>query len=418
MAELNVAIIGFFEVIAVVIFRNIIYQKKIYENYKVMVPIGIIVTTINKVMLDNTPNIAVAMLIMFIAIGHCFSEKIRFSIGIIETITGFLFMILGETIALGINVAIWGEIKVEYSWILYFTWIFMILFMLKIPKKYYIDFNNTVNRNKTFILLIINMLPIMYISKVLFDSGVLTGYLGFQVLFLLYLIFILTISTYNSVINEVKERDRLRAENSFKPILEDYINKLRLSEHEYKNHLNAIYGMIVVGDQNQIKDRVEEYIKEIKKSDSLNELLYVDNTILKATLYSKLSEAEKNNIKVEYDIKSNLKDIKINSIDLVTLISNLLNNALEAAKESKNPWIKVEIFEENINGKIIHNIVVENSVNDISNVNLGLMMSNGYTTKGGSRGFGLSNINNIIKSKSGDLLIEPKEKSISILIKI
>ena len=203
-------------------------------------------------------------------------------------------------------------------------------------------------------------------------------------------------------------------ENNFRPILEDYIHKLRANEHEYKNHLNAIYSIIQVSDEKEIKSNINKYIGNIKENNHLNNLLYVDNTILKAILYSKMSLAEEKGIDIKYDITSNLEDIDLDDMDLVVVLSNLLNNAIEGVEGTENPWINVVISELNNKDKKEYIIRVSNSVNDINQIDLSSITNKGTTTKGENRGYGLYNVKKLIKKVNGNILIEMEKDSIII----
>ena len=407
------------EMLAIVIFRNIIFRKKITDSFDVMVPISIVMYFLNKYVLTEIPSMAFIVVIITITTALAIRNKIKMWIVITEVVLGFLIMGVCENIALMLSISIEQYVSIDSVYLniicILICFLLGIIVMKNIPDRYYIDLNRSIYKNNTFILLVINLLLVMIIGKLLFDNEALVGINGLQILVGFVLLFLLTFLTYLSVINEIKERDRLVTENSFKPILEDYVKQLRANEHEYKNHLNAIYAMIMVEDGDDIKEKVEEYIGSIKQSDNLNKILYVDNVILKAVLYSKLKEAEDKGIKCDYNILSSLDNIKINSTELVVVISNLLNNALEAAQNSKKPWVRINIFEEN--NKETHVVQVENSVENINNIDISSIMNKGYTTKGEGRGFGLDNINKIMKRVNGQILIEPKEESLSIELK-
>lgn len=418
LGGIALAIMACLEGLIIIVFRNLIFQNKIYKSFNVVIPVSILMFVLSETITYTIPSIAIFILILLLTLALRFNEKIGFYRAIVEVIIGFLVMIIGECVALGIAMSIWGDFTFKFIIVVYSMWSILIAILLKFPKKYLTDFDNALKRNKTIILLIIDILPVAFVCKVLFDNHMLVGNIGLQIILLICVFFVLTLSVYRGVILEVKEQDKLRVENSFRPILDDYMNKLRASEHEYKNHLNAIYGMIMIEEENQIKEKVQKYISSIKKSENLNKLLHVDNTILRAVLYSKLSESEQEGIRTECDINSNLKKCSIDNTDLVILISNILNNAFEACKESADPWVKIVINESSKDKRTKYNICVENSVEDINKIDISAMMKKGYSTKGIERGFGLENVNKIVKSINGKILIEPKESSIAIQLEI
>ena len=195
----------------------------------------------------------------------------------------------------------------------------------------------------------------------------------------------------------------------------DFIDKT-LGEEEFKERISSAIDYTLEQAGTTIAQDAFTFESAMARVQvPFNKILYVDNVVLKAVLYSKLKEAEDKGIKCDYNILSSLDNIKINSTELVVVISNLLNNALEAAQNSKKPWVRINIFEEN--NKKTHVVQVENSVENINNIDISSIMNKGYTTKGEGRGFGLDNINKIMKRVNGQILIEPKEESLSIELK-
>lgn len=67
------------------------------------------------------------------------------------------------------------------------------------------------------------------------------------------------------------------------------------------------------------------------------------NAIVDAIVSTKAAVCESKNIIFSYHIES-LKDIHIDAVDLSSLLSNLLDNAVEAAQKTPNGYIELEIF--------------------------------------------------------------------------
>lgn len=408
----------FYETMFIVLVRNIIFQKKIFEDFDIMLPVSFLVYILNKYVLYKIPMASFIVVVSIIVITLAMRNRGKAWTCITEVIVGVLAMGICEIIALGVTLVIKDSIEVKLIslniFFIFVNYIIAIIILSMIPKRYYDDVVRSINKNNIFILLIVNLLLVMLICKLLFDNQALVGITGVQILLVVIILFLSTVCTYSAVITEKKEKDRLETENSFKPILEDYLNQLRASEHEYKNHLNAIYSMILVESDDDIKEKVQGYIGGIKKGDNLNKILYVDNVTLKAVLYSKLREAEDKGIRCDYNILSSLNDSPLNNTELVVVISNLLNNALEAAQDSEETWVKIDIQEKVRNDKKYYVVEVENSVDYINEVNISSIMNKGYTTKGEGRGFGLYNINKVMKRVNGTIIIEPRGGSICI----
>lgn len=192
-------------------------------------------------------------------------------------------------------------------------------------------------------------------------------------------------------INENNEYHKLNDEydSLFKYIqtFEDWIEKEQLNRHEYKNQLAAIRYMT---KEKKVKDKIDSIILDNINitNDTVNQLKPIPNGGLKGLLYYKISIAESHKLNIELDISiknsklvENLTEEKLKV--LCRLIGIYLDNAIEAAKETRKKIISIEIYE--VDGNI--NIVITNTFNykkDIDRRN-----EKGFTTKGKGHGNGL-----------------------------
>lgn len=119
--------------------------------------------------------------------------------------------------------------------------------------------------------------------------------------------------------------------------------------------------------------------------------------IADAVISSKAALCESKGIKFTYCIEP-LNEIKIESVDLSSLLSNLLDNAIEAAQQTQNCYIKLDIFKY----KAYYGICVENSFPGKNSI-----VHNGsqlLSTKSNSaiHGYGMQIIEDIAKKYNGD----------------
>ena len=75
-------------------------------------------------------------------------------------------------------------------------------------------------------------------------------------------------------------------------------------------------------------------------------LLNIENTIIKAVLYNKAQRAEKLGVKYTYNVLSDFKDIKLDNSELTVILSNLLNNAIEATSSIDKKEVEINISED------------------------------------------------------------------------
>lgn len=407
-----------FEVLFTIIFRNILFDDKPKKYMETIIPLSIILIFVNKYILRYIPNIAIVVITSIIIIVIWILSKVELSYVVLQIIGASIIMFLGEVINLSFITLLGRIANIESKIItlvaLLLIWILTAYLLAKVKKNKNLEIIYKIQNNKLALNILFNIMLVALLFKILNDNFELTGEVAVEIAFYIILFIILNFNLFISTAKELNEKHKLQMENNFRPILEEYIHKLRANEHEYKNHLNAIYSIIQVSDEKEIKSNINKYIGNIKENSHLDNLLYVDNTILKAILYSKMSLAEEKGIDIKYDITSNLEEIGLDDMDLVVLLSNLLNNAIEGAEDTEDPWINVVISEINNKDKKEYIIRVSNSVNDINKIDLSNITNKGTTTKGENRGYGLYNVKKLIKKVNGNILIEMEKDSIII----
>lgn len=111
-------------------------------------------------------------------------------------------------------------------------------------------------------------------------------------------------------------------------IMEKVQNQRKLS-HEYKNQIACIQSLCESGEYEKLK----EYLRQIS-GEVLHDLDYIDtnHVFVNAVLNAKYQEAQKRHILMVCKI-NDLSGLVMNSSDLVVLLSNLLNNAIEACEK-------------------------------------------------------------------------------------
>lgn len=141
-------------------------------------------------------------------------------------------------------------------------------------------------------------------------------------------------------INDIVDREtqmyedkifRLQVKNQaemYRSISENF-DKQKRKTHEYKNQIACIEALV----KKKQFVKVEEYVKGIySKLDKEMDAIDTNNIIVNAILNTKYQEAEENGIIFVLRI-NDLSELRIKDEDIVTILSNLINNAIEACKE-------------------------------------------------------------------------------------
>lgn len=110
--------------------------------------------------------------------------------------------------------------------------------------------------------------------------------------------------------------------------------EMRMLRHDMKNHITVMNGLYRSGKT----DELGEYLNGL--SDSFADSLAVNDTgseIADAIISEKRAVAETSGTKLACD--GSLKGLAINAVILCTVLSNLLDNAIEAAEQTDNERI-------------------------------------------------------------------------------
>jgi sensor histidine kinase YesM len=225
-------------------------------------------------------------------------------------------------------------------------------------------------------------------------------------------IFITNIFQSISKNNELKSELQLyeqqaKIQYEYYTSLESKYKNSRKIIHDMKNHLQTIENLY----QLQENEKAQRYTEDMYKMfDKFVHKYYTSNKVLNIIINDKMQRAE--SFEVELNCKVGDVDLEfIKDIDLTTIFSNLLDNAIEGAKaavEEKNTLLKVDRF----NDFIVINIT--NSINKPPvKGDYGLK-----STKKNHKGLGLQNVRMAVEKYEGSMRIDYDEKNFKVNIVI
>ena len=173
-------------------------------------------------------------------------------------------------------------------------------------------------------------------------------------------------------------------------------NQIRNMWHDINNHISVVKGMIALNDE-----EAERYIGELEqKMREYASHTAFGNSVLDTVIYSKTAKAKELGIEISSSLDMD-KNIKIDPIDLCTIFSNALDNAIEACMEIKEGkkfiYIKAVQREGILYIKIINSSLHRAKIGD------------GFPTTKKQKelhGIGLKSIQNAVDSYAGNLRAE------------
>jgi Signal transduction histidine kinase regulating citrate/malate metabolism len=209
-------------------------------------------------------------------------------------------------------------------------------------------------------------------------------------------------------IRELKIREnkisQIQAQNQidlYYSISENF-EKQRKKTHEYKNEITCINSLVREKQYNHLEHYMMEINKTLRKElDSID----TNNVIVNAIINVKYQEAQEKGIVFVFKI-NDLSDIILSDMDVVVILSNLLNNAIEACEHcSDHKLIKTKFVKEE-NGKII--ISVKNTYQQEPIVVKGILHSSKKEDID-EHGIGVKNIIDTLEKYNGSYIIQKED---------
>lgn len=185
------------------------------------------------------------------------------------------------------------------------------------------------------------------------------------------------------------------------------VRKLR---HDMKNHLNII-GMLIAEEKTP---EAMQYLEELNQEFAVTVKAFCPNDIVNAVLSSKEQTAAEAAIACEFQIDF-AEAPKMEDIDLCSLLSNTLDNAIEACKkmpETSERFLNVKARCQN--GFFSYK-VVNAKTNEVVEENGNFITSKKET---GLHGIGLKNVKQIVEKYGGYIEVTHDELSFTVIVMI
>ena len=177
--------------------------------------------------------------------------------------------------------------------------------------------------------------------------------------------------------------------------LSDEREKQKARSHDYMNHLNV---MLMLAREGKVDEQIHYIEEQLGKEVQSVDIIDTGNTLINAVLNIKYLEAKEKGIIIPF-IADNLKGIKISDSDLVTILTNILDNAIEAVQQCDEKRIVFKIIKDS-----------DTLIIDSSNTYAGKIPDDEAfrTTKSDKKnhGFGLANIKNTVEANNGNCFID------------
>ncbi len=186
------------------------------------------------------------------------------------------------------------------------------------------------------------------------------------------------------------------------------VQSMRANNHDFTNKLHVLLGLIQMGANKE----AAEYITNITsiQQEMISCIMHnFEDPSLAALLIGKYSRAAELNVEFKLEAGSHFtrSHINIASGDLVTLVGNLLENAMDAMDSSETSIRKLDVGIFTKPGALL--IRVDDTGKGIDSSIRNNVFENGVTSKGENHGTGLFLVKQIVDRYNGTIEFESEE---------
>ncbi|MEK5230290.1 GHKL domain-containing protein [Lysinibacillus sp. FSL K6-0232] len=219
--------------------------------------------------------------------------------------------------------------------------------------------------------------------------------LFFFAIYLVLFIIIVSFFVYIAIKNiHIKQKEmELEEFKSYVASLEEINDDMRKFKHDYMNILTSMRHFIDSKNYSELETYFYRHILQTEKNEQAHETAFsmlngLHIASLKGLLTTKLIQAQTFHVPMHVEIVEDIDSIGLDEIQLNCMCGILLDNALEASKNSIEPWIRLAFIRmDNALLIVCMNTFLPNPSNELK---VHEVFKEGFSTKGTGRGLGLS----------------------------
>lgn len=271
-------------------------------------------------------------------------------------------------------------------------------------------------------------------TPIMNDKGEIISYLGIDIstdtldgiketvinsnIFLLVLsgLFVIIVIISFLLLQKWYQKEVGTTESTYQKEIKTLIASVSSLRHDYINHIQVLHGFLHIGEVNQATKYVDSLSKDIQTIESIK--LNLDHPGLAILLQTKKLTCQNQLIDMQITVDDNPFD-NIKTIDLINILSNLIDNAIEATMELPEELRKITVSCKA--DELYYTFSITNAGRKLPDINQ--IFKQGYSTKkvekGRVRGQGLFIVKETINKYNGTITLDKiNEKETIAIVKI
>lgn len=177
------------------------------------------------------------------------------------------------------------------------------------------------------------------------------------------------------------------------------VDGVRTLKHDYNNIIQALNGYVTTKQYDKLAEHINKVLEEcniVNNYSTIDQEIFNDPAIY-GVVGAKVFLAMEKDIKVEFEITSNIKEICFPMPELSRILGILLDNAIEATIKVPNKYIKIEFkFDKR---KYSDTIRIINTYDTNIDINLKDIFKKGVSSKEVKSGIGLWEVKKLISKQ-------------------
>lgn len=399
VGSMLVAISGFYAV------RNLLDSKEKILKTSNIIPLTLIMIPICFLYEEKYS----LLLVMFLYLAEILSFKRIFKLNIETSIlASSIFMLLTafiDIIGTSIELSIFTYEEIRLSPIIAIANNILVaslsifLTNIKAFKELFQKFSNKINYDESFSKIIFALLTVFVIGVLYYNvTTIFKLNLAYTITIIALAVFLIL---YYFYIEQQAKYEKLNNEYdtlfNYVQNFENWIDDEQMYRHELKNNLSIIRNMT---KNKKIIEKIDEMLKFsiIIDEQAIEDLRNIPKGGLKGLIYYKVALAKNKKVKMVVEVSPKVKRLlkrlsESHLRQLCIVLGIYLDNALEAAEETKKTQVTLEVYE--VRGDI--NFTISNTYKDL--ISLKDMKRKSFTTKGENHGKGLYYVGKILKKE-------------------